>query len=179
MSQAGSEVGGRQESCGHPTKAGGLCSRSPMAGSEHCHQHAGLGTTQAEQEASARNPVEHGYYFSGFVDEDERELFKAIADGDVDLGELQRQIVGALTVRAMRVLEWEAQGRDVSGLVTSAFAELRKAMDAMDPDAFRIEHSFDYQEIRETVDELFAEETRLVLKYVPDEVREDVREAMD
>lgn len=167
-----------EAACGHPTRSGGLCSRSPMAGSPRCHQHAGLETTEAEQEASRVNPVEHGYYFSGFVDEDERELFQAVADGAVDLALVQRQVIAALVVRAVRMLEREAEDPDLAGLTTSAFAELRKALDALDPDALTVEHTVDFREVQEHVQGILNDDPELAVRLVKPENRDVMREAL-
>lgn len=169
---------GQELACGHPTRSGGLCSRSPMAGSPRCHQHAGLEATEAEREASRMNPVEHGYYFSGFVDEDERELFQAVADGAVDLALVQRQVIGALVVRAVRLLEREAEDPNLAGLTTSAFAELRKALGALDPDALTIQHTVDFHEVQAHVQEVLGEDPQRLAGLVPEEEHDAVREAL-
>lgn len=164
--------------CGHPTRQGGLCQRSPMAGGDRCHQHGGLEPTEAEKAASRSNPIEHGYFVSGFLDERERAIFEAVASGEIEPSEIQRQAVAALVVRAMRMLEREAQGGDVAGLTTGAFAELRKSMEAMDPDAFRVEHAFSDADIARQVQRVLREDDEVLLQVVPPEARKAVEEAL-
>lgn len=113
--------------CGHPTRDGSPCRRPPLAGGgERCSRHAGLPTTRKERDAAKRAAVKHGYYVSGFLDETERDMFRRIAEGHVDPGEIVRQSVAALYVRAMRMAFWEGEDGEASPLTTAAFAELRQ-----------------------------------------------------
>lgn len=164
--------------CGHPTRAGGVCQRSPMVGSDRCHQHGDLEPTEAERRASRENPIEHGYFVSGFLDEEEEAIFRAVVDGELEPSAIQRQVIGALVVRAVRMLRRESEGEEVSGLATSVFAELRKSMDAMDPAEVRVESAVSRAEISQAVTELFREDRDLLLQAVPPEVRDDVAAAM-
>lgn len=168
-----------EEVCGHPTQAGGLCSRPPLVGGEHCHQHAGLEATEAEQEASRRNPVEHGYYFSGFVDEQERAVFRAVADGRADLADIQRRVVAALVVRAVRMLKHEHEDPDMAGLTTGAFAELRKTLNALDSEALEIEYTFDVEEVRRYVQGILNDDPELAARLIHSENHDELREALD
>lgn len=167
-----------EDRCGHPTKQGGLCRRSPMAGSEFCHQHGDLEPTEEEKQASRRNPIKHGYFVSGFIDEREHAIFRAVVDGEVELRDIQRNVIAALVVRTVRMLKREAAGEDVTGLTTSAFAELRKSIETMDPESFHVEHTWSMEEIRLGVERLLQEDDELVLRMVPPEVRDVVEEAM-
>lgn len=171
-------VSGEANQCGHPIQDGGLCRRSPMGGSDLCHQHGDLEPTEAERRASRENPIEHGYFVAGFLDEEEEQLFRAVVEGELEPSAIQRQSVAALFVRAMRMLEWEARGEDVSGLTTSVFAELRKTMDAMEPAELRVESEVSQAEISQVVTKLFREDRDLLLQAVPPEVRDDVAAVM-
>lgn len=166
-------------SCGHPTQAGGLCSRSPMTGSDRCHQHAGLEPTEAEAEASKSNPVEHGYFFTGFREEWEKFVYHAITDGRLSPAEIQRQVMAALVVRSIRLLRWESEGKDVSKLTTRSLAELRKTLNALDPEALKIKHTYEYDEILESVKEIVRDDPAFVARLVPSEKHDIVREALD
>lgn len=178
MSGGDEDASGGSELCGHPTREGGLCQRSPMAGSDRCHQHGDLGPTEAERRASRENPIEHGYFVSGFLDERERRVFRAVVDGELEPSTIQLQAIAALVVRAMRMLRREAQGEEVSGLATSVFAELRRSMEAMEPDELRVESEVSPAEISQVVTKLFREDRDLLLQAVPPEVRDDVAAVM-
>lgn len=169
----------RSRRCRHPTQRGGLCRRPPMAGSERCHHHVGLEPTEAERRASRENPVKHGYFVAGFLDEDEREIFRAVLEGEIEPSEIQRQVIGALVVQAVRMMRWEAKGEEVSGLATSVFAELRKSLDALDPEALTIEHTWDDAEIHQAVTKLLREDREILLGVVPPEVHDEVEAALD
>lgn len=168
------------ERCGHPTKSGRPCRRSVTTiDGDRCHQHSDLiETTEAEREASRSNAVTHGYFVSGFLDEDEKELFREVLRGRADIGELKENIVAALVVRANRMLRWEARGEKVSGFATEVFEELRKALESIEPDELKIEHAWDEAEIVGQVERLLREDEELLLRVVPEEAREAVEEAL-
>lgn len=118
-----------EPTCGHPTRDGSPCRRRPLGGGgSRCSRHAGLPSTEAERAAAKRAALKHGYYLSGFLDEDERELFQRVCDGQVDPGDIVRQMTAALYVRAMRMTFWESEDGEPSALTTAAFAELRQAL---------------------------------------------------
>ncbi len=168
------------ERCGAPTEAGRPCRRQVTnLDGDRCHLHSELvEATGAEREASRSNAVTHGYFVSGFLDEDEKELFREVLRGRADIGELKENIVAALVVRANRMLKWEAQGEKVSGFATEVFEELRKALESIEPDELTIEHAWDEAEIVGQVERLLREDEELLLRVVPEEARDAVEEAL-
>lgn len=144
-----------------------------------CYHHQGLPSTEAELRASRENPLKHGYFVTGFLDEEERSLFQRVLEGDLDPGHLKRQVIAALVVRAARVTKWEAEGEPITGFATDVFAELRKALDSVSPDELRVSHSWDQAEVAAQVREILREDVELTLRLLPEEVRGTVREALD
>jgi len=166
--------------CGAPTQAGRPCRRYVTSlDGDRCHLHSDLvETTEAEAQASREAAVTHGYFVSGFLEEDERELFREVLRGRADIGELKENVVAALVVRANRMLRWESEGQEVSGFATEVFEELRKALESIEPDELTIEHAWDEAEIVGQVEQLLREDDELLLRVVPDEARDAVEEAL-
>jgi hypothetical protein len=98
------EAAGDEARCGAPTQRGGVCRNHPMAGQERCHHHIGLDPTEAQQRARAEGNRKHGYFVTGFLDEDEREHFRRVLEGTEELGELKRHVIAALVIRANRMM---------------------------------------------------------------------------
>jgi hypothetical protein len=173
---AGDEV----ERCGAPTRSGRPCQRQVTnVDGDRCHLHSDLvDTTEAEAETSRNNAVTHGYFVSGFLDEEERELFREVLRGRADIGELKENVIAALVVRANRMLKWESQGENVSGFATEVFEELRKALESIEPDELTIEHAWDEQQVIGQVEQLLREDDELLLRVVPEEARGAVEEAL-
>lgn len=168
------------ERCGAPTQAGRPCRRQVTnLDGDRCHLHSDLvEATEAEREAARSNAVTHGYFVSGFLGEDEKELFREVLRGRADIGELKENIVAALVVRANRMLRWEAEGREISRFATEVFEELRKALESIEPDELKIEHAWDEAEIVGQVERLLREDEELLLRVVPEEARPAVSEAL-
>jgi hypothetical protein len=173
---AGDEV----ERCGAPTNSGRPCRRHVTnVDGERCHLHSGLvDTTEAEAEASREAAVTHGYFVSGFLDEEEKELFREVLRGRADIGELKENVIAALVVRANRTLKWESKGQEVSGFATEVFEELRKALESIEPDELTIEHAWDEQQVVGQVEQLLREDDELLLRVVPEQARPAVEEAL-
>jgi len=171
---------GAVDYCGAPTRSGRPCQRQVTnIDGDHCHLHSDMvDTTEAEAEASRQAAVTHGYFVSGFLDEDERELFREVLRGRADIGELKENVIAALVVRANRMLKWESQGQEVSGFATEVFEELRKALESIEPDELTIEHAWDDQQVVGQVEQLLREDTDLLLRVVPDEARDAVEDAL-
>lgn len=168
-----------QPRCGHPTRRGGVCRNHPMGGSKRCHRHAGLPTTAAQREASRTARTTHGYFVSGFLDDDERELFVAVLEGTLDPGELKRHVIAALVVRAARMTKWEGEGQPVSGFTTEVFGELRKALETVTPEELRVKHSWDDAEVAEQVRRVLGANPELVLRLLPPKARAAARAALE
>lgn len=165
--------------CGHPTKRGGLCRQYPMQGSERCYVHQGLEPTEAERQASRTNRTTHGYFVQGFLDDDEEALFERVLEGQADPGELKQHVVGALVVRANRMMRWEAEGQQVSGFATEVFGELRKALESISTEELRVEHSWDDVEVAQQVRRVLDEDPELLVRLLPPVVQDTVREALE
>lgn len=165
--------------CGAPTKRGGMCRNPPMAGAERCHLHVGLEPTEDQRRAQQEGGTRHGYFVQGFLDEEEKEHFREVVEGTRELGELKRHVVAALVIRANRMMRWEAEGQQVSGFTTEVFGELRKSLESMTADELKVDHSWDIAEISQQVEQVLAEDPELLLRVVPDEAREAVRQALD
>lgn len=166
------------ERCGQPTKGGGLCRNYPMQGTDRCYVHTGLPPTAAEQAASRRNPVVHGYFVSGFLDDEERELFQQVLDGELDPAAVKREVIAALIVRAARMTKWEAEGQQVSGFTTDVYAELRQALDSVTPDELRLQHSWDDAEVGEQVARVLAGDPCLLIRLLPEGLRAEASKAL-
>lgn len=124
--------------CGHPTRNVGPCRRPPLGGGAgRCSRHAGLPSTKAERDAAKRAALKHGYYLSGFLDDAEKELFQRVCDGQVEPGDIVRQMTAAMYIRVMRMTLWESEDGEASPLTTAAFAELRQALQGPGSGALR------------------------------------------
>lgn len=155
---------GRSAACGHPTRRGGLCQNPPMVGSAsgRCYQHQGIASTEAEVQASRENPIKHGYFVTGFLDDDERALFGRVLEGEIDPGVIKREVIAALVVRAARLTKWEADEQAIAGSATAVFSELRKTLDSISPEEIRLEHAWDPKEVADIVEEVFRSEPDLL-----------------
>lgn len=169
----------REDRCGAPTTRGGLCRKHPMAGSDRCHLHSGLDPTEARKEAWRTAGLKHGYFVTGFLDDEEKELFAEILEGTADVGELKQELIAALIVRINRMLKWEAEGQQISGFLNEAIGELRKVLESVTPDELSIQHSWDDAEIAAQVDRVLGEDPELLVRMLPPEVQETVREALE
>lgn len=167
-----------EDRCGHPTTRGGLCRQYPMAGAERCYHHAEIDPTEDEQAAARSNPVQHGYFVKGFLDEDEKRVFEAVLEGHADPGEIKQHVLAALVVRANRMMAWEANGREVSGFANEVFGELRKVLESISPDELTVQHSWDAAEVARQVEEVLEEDPELLVRLLPPEVQGEVREAI-
>lgn len=166
--------------CGAPTRRGGLCKNHPMAGQQRCHVHLdGLEPTEAEQAARREGPLRHGYFVSGFLDDEERELFARVLEEGADIGALKQNVIAALTVRADRMMRWEAEGQNISGFATDVFTELRKSLEALQPDELEVQHSWDTDEVARQVEAVLEADRGLLIRMVPPGVQEIVREAFE
>lgn len=163
--------------CGAPTKRGGLCRQYPMGGSDRCYVHQGLPPTEAER--ASRGNTKHGYFVSGFLDDEERELFARVLEGVADVGELKQEVIAALFVRANRMTRWEAEGQPISGFANEVFGELRKALESVTPDELRVQHSWDDAEVAAQVERVLGEDPELLVRQLPPEVQEAVRDALE
>lgn len=173
------QTAGDGDRCEAPTRRGGLCKKVPLEGADRCHLHVdGLEPTDAEQQARREANMTHGYFVTGFLSDKEREIFQRVLEANGDLGELKQSIIAALTVRANRMMEWEFDGQDVSGFTTEVFETMIKALEAIEPEEHEVQYSWDIQEVRQQLEQLLQDDPTLVVKLVPPEDYDQVREAM-
>lgn len=164
--------------CGAPTTRGGLCRNHRMGGSDRCHLHVGMDPTEAREEAWHTGPLKHGYFVTGFLDDEEKELFARVLEGTTDVGALKQQVIAALVVRANRMTRWEAEGQPISGFATEVFGELRKALESITPDELRVQHTWDTAEVAAQVEHVLAHDRELLIRLLPPEIQDTVREAL-
>lgn len=167
---------GDKPRCGGPTKRGGMCRQYPMGASDRCYVHQGLPPTQAEQ--ASRGQTKHSYFVSGFLNDEGRELFAKALKGVAEVGELKQGVIAALIVRANRMTQWEAESQPISGFANELFGELRKALDSVTPDELRAQHRWDDAGVAVQVDHVLSEGPELLVRLVPPEVQDTVREGM-
>lgn len=99
-------------------------------------------------------------------------------EGQADPDELKQHVIGALVVRANRMMRWEAEGQQISGFATEVFAELRKALESISPEEVRVEHSWDDAEVADQVRRVLDEDPELLVCLLSPVVQDTVREAI-
>lgn len=67
----------------------------------------------------------------------------------------------------------------MSGFATEVFAELRQALESLEPDEMEVEHSWDVAEVHEQVEAVLEEDPELLVRVVPEAAKDAVREAID
>lgn len=167
--------------CGHPTQTGGPCRNPPLGGpNPRCFRHSGIPSTAAERAASRQNATKHGYFVSGFLDEQERQRFEDYVRGGLEPVDLRQRMVAALILRAERMMRWEdsgERGERVSGYTTDAFAELRQSLEGLPVGGAEKQAVMDDVELLQRVEALLRSDRELLLRQLPPEVQGPARAA--
>lgn len=165
----------RDASCGEPTRDGTPCPITPLSGSGgRCHRHAGLLPTWAQAEAARTNPVKHGYFAKGLIDESERRLYAETAEAIAEPWTIKRELAAFALVRAARVAKWEAESGKPSALATAAFATATRAVAEVPVEAAKDHRCLDDAEIVRQVEALLADPEVFLKRYAP-AVQEGIR----